>query len=84
VVAVCDASGTGRDEGAEKGGLGYGELKGILKRLLAYFGPMRERCDAYAKRPDDVEEILRAGAVRAREIARPVLSRCREAAGFRA
>jgi tryptophanyl-tRNA synthetase len=71
-------------ERAEKGGLGYGDVKkDLLKRLLAYFGPMRERRDAYAKRPDDVEEILRAGAARAREIARPVLSRCREAAGFR-
>ena len=70
---------------AAQGGLGYGDVKkDILKRLLEYFGPMRERREGFAKRPDDVEDILLRSARRARAVARPVLSRCREAAGFRA
>jgi tryptophanyl-tRNA synthetase len=69
---------------AAKGGLGYGDVKkDILKRLLDHFGPMREKREYYLKRPDDVEDILLRSAARAREIAATVLSRCREAAGFR-
>ncbi len=68
---------------AAAGGVGYGDVKkDILKRLLDYFGPMRERREDYLKRPDDVEDILQRGAARARTIAEPVLARCREAAGF--
>jgi tryptophanyl-tRNA synthetase len=68
---------------ARAGGLGYGELKkDLLARVLDHFGPMRERRERFAARPDDVEEILRRGAERARSIARPVLDACREAAGF--
>ena len=68
---------------AKAGGLGYGDVKkDIVERLLAYFMPMRERREKFAKRPDDVEDILRRGAKRARSLAAPVLSRCREAAGF--
>jgi tryptophanyl-tRNA synthetase len=68
---------------AAKGGLGYGDVKkDILARLLDHFAPMRELREHYAKRPDDVEDILRSSAARARSIAAPVLARCREAAGF--
>ena len=68
---------------ARAGGLGYGDVKkDLLQKILDYFGPMRERRDYYAARPDDVEEILRQGATRARAIASPVLERCREAAGL--
>lgn len=65
------------------GGLGYGHVKQeLLEKVLAYFEPMRERRADYAKRPDDVREILAAGAARAREIAQPVLDHCRRAAGL--
>ncbi len=68
---------------ARAGGLGYGDVKKeLLGKILDYFGPMRERRDHYAARPDEVEDILRQGAVRARAIAMPVLERCREAAGL--
>ena len=70
-------------ERARRGGLGYGELKkDLLARLLAHFEPMRERREALAKRPDAVEDVLRAGAARARAIAAPVLAAAREAAGL--
>ena len=69
---------------AEQGGIGYGDVKkDLLARMLEYFGLMRERREDYAKRPDEVEEILQSGARRARAIADSVLSRCREAAGFK-
>ena len=68
---------------AGKGGLGYGDVKkNLLERLLAYFEPMRERREALAKRPDEVEEILAAGVRRARELAAPVLEGARAAAGL--
>lgn len=71
-------------ERAEKGGLGYGDVKkDLLARLLDYFGPMRERREDFQKRPDDVEDILLSSAKRARSIAATVLARCREAVGFR-
>ncbi len=70
-------------ERARAGGLGYGEVKkDLLRRILALFGPMRERRADFEKRPDDVEAILADGARRARAIARPVLAACFEAAGI--
>jgi len=68
---------------ARAGGLGYGEVKKeLLARVLDHFGPMRERRAHFEARPDEVEEILRRGAERARAIAEPVLDACREAAGL--
>ena len=68
---------------AAAGGLGYGDVKkDLLRRLLAYFGPARERRAELAKRPGDVEDVLAAGASRAREIGAPVLAAARDAAGL--
>ena len=69
---------------ARRGGLGYGDVKkDLLRRLLAYFGPMRERREDLEQRPDDVESVLLDGAKRAREIGAPILDEVRHAAGFR-
>ena len=71
-------------ERAGAGGLGYGDVKkDLVRRLLEYFGPMRERRADLEKRPDDVESVLLDGAKRAREIGGPVLDEVRQAAGFR-
>ena len=68
---------------ARRGGIGYGELKkDLLERLLEYFGPMREKREDLAKRPDDVEDILASGVRRARELGAPVVAAAREAAGL--
>ncbi len=68
---------------AEAGGVGYGEVKkDLLKRLLEFFGPIRERRAELVSDPDRVEEILHAGAARARKLARPVLEAARDAAGL--
>lgn len=68
---------------ARAGGLGYGEVKkDLLARLLEAFGPMRERREALARTPGAVEEILRDGARRARELSAPVLEAARDASGL--
>jgi tryptophanyl-tRNA synthetase len=70
-------------ERAQAGGLGYGDVKkDLLKRLLEYFGPMRERRAELEKRPDEIEDVLANGARRARELAMPILQAAREAAGL--
>ena len=70
-------------ERAAAPGLGYGEVKkDLLARLLAHFGPARERRAAWDARGDDVEDVLADGARRARAIARPILDAARNAAGL--
>jgi tryptophanyl-tRNA synthetase len=70
-------------ERARAGGLGYGDVKkDLLARLMDFFEPMRSRRAELEEKPEEVEAILRAGAVRARELATPTLEACREAAGL--
>ena len=70
-------------ERAAAPGLGYGEVKkDLLARLLAHFGPARERRAEWDARGDDVEDVLANGAQRARAIARPILDAARAAAGL--
>lgn len=65
------------------GAIGFGQAKKeLLEKLDAHFAPARERRRELAANLDRVEEILREGARRAREIARETLDRCREAAGL--
>jgi len=79
------ASGDDREEmfaRARAGGLGYGDIKkDLLERLLAHFADARERRASFESRPDDVSDILAAGAERARALAAPVMDACRAAAG---
>jgi tryptophanyl-tRNA synthetase len=68
---------------AKQGGLGYGEVKkDLLARVLDHFAPFRERRAEWERRADDVEDVLRAGAGRAREISAPILAAARDAAGL--
>jgi len=68
---------------AETGGVGYGDVKkDLLRRLVAFFGPMRERRAELASHPERVEDILQHGLARARALARPVLEAARDAAGL--
>jgi tryptophanyl-tRNA synthetase len=65
------------------GGYGYGHAKKALLGLLTdYFGEARERRRTLAERPDDVLDILRDGAARARVAAEATMSRVRDAVGF--
>ncbi|OWQ43801.1 tryptophan--tRNA ligase [Roseateles noduli] len=66
------------------GGLGWGAAKDQLFALInAEIGPMRERYDALMANPEKIEEILMAGAAKARAIAGPLLAQAREAVGLR-
>jgi len=68
---------------AQAGGLGYGDVKKALAdRVLATFAPLRERRVELAQRPDDVEDVLRDGAARARALATPTWQAARRAAGL--
>lgn len=65
------------------GGYGYGEAKkALLAKLDAHFAPYRDRRKELASDPDFVEDVLRAGAERARDYARGVLDRARRACGL--
>ncbi|MBX3436723.1 MAG: tryptophan--tRNA ligase [Planctomycetaceae bacterium] len=65
------------------GGMGYGDAKQTLyDAAMAYFAPAFERREKLAADPDQVEELLRAGAVRARLKAGEVLERARTACGL--
>ena len=68
---------------AAAGGLGYGDVKkDLLERILDRFAEAREKREEFASRPDDVEDVLTAGAGRAREQMRRVLDAARAASGL--
>lgn len=65
-------------------GLGWGEAKQKLYELLeAELGEKREIYNSFMARPADLEDILLAGAAKARKIATPFLGELREAVGLR-
>ena len=65
------------------GGLGYGTLKQELaETILAYFGEARQKFSNYMQDTAMLDAILARGAVKARDIAKPVLKRMRKAAGI--
>jgi tryptophanyl-tRNA synthetase len=65
------------------GGMGYGEAKKALAdKFDAYFEPFRARRAELEARPDEVEDILRAGAARARNTMQPILHAARQAVGL--
>ncbi|HIQ41369.1 MAG TPA: tryptophan--tRNA ligase [Pseudomonas oleovorans] len=65
-------------------GLAWGEAKNRLYQLLeGELGEARERYNALIARPADLEDILFAGAAKARRIATPFLGELREAVGLR-
>ena len=66
------------------GGMGYGEAKQALFEIAwEHFALARERREKLAADPATVEDILRAGAVRARQKGAEVLDRARTACGLR-
>ena len=65
-------------------GLGWGEAKDRLFKLLdGELGEARERYHELMSRPSDMEDILQAGAQKARKTATPFLAQLREAVGLR-
>ncbi len=65
------------------GNYGYGHAKlALLEIMNDRFGPARERYDHLLAHPDEVDDLLRQGATRARTVAQGVLGRARRACGL--
>ena len=65
------------------GGMGYGTAKKELADLLeTFFAPMRAKRAELAANPRYVEDVLQAGAAKARAVARETLQRARRAVGL--
>jgi tryptophanyl-tRNA synthetase len=65
-----------------RGGFGYGEVKKALADAAeAFYAAARERRADWASRPDDVRDVLKTGAAKARSKAGAVLARAQEACG---
>jgi tryptophanyl-tRNA synthetase len=67
-----------------RGGFGYGEVKQALAAVAeGYFAPARQRRQEFASDPERVQQILAAGAARAREKASQTLRRAQRACGVK-
>lgn len=67
-----------------RGGLGWGEAKQRLAaQVERQVAPMRERYAELMAHPDDLEDVLLAGAAKARAVATPFLAELRAAVGLR-
>ena len=66
----------------ERGGEGHGHFKLYLAEVIwEHFRPFREKRAYYEAHQDEVRDILKAGAAKAREASRNVIDRVRSATG---
>jgi len=65
-------------------GISWADAKQVLfERIDREMAPMRERYTALMAAPDKMEEVLRAGAAKARKLATPFTAELRHAVGLR-
>ena len=65
-------------------GVSWADAKQVVfERLEREIGPMRQRYEALIRDPDSIEQVLLAGAVKARTVATPFMDRLRNAVGLR-
>jgi tryptophanyl-tRNA synthetase len=65
------------------GGIGYGDFKKrLFEAMWEFFAPMRARRDELLARPGYVDDVLRDGAKRAREVGGRTMARVRQAVGL--
>jgi tryptophanyl-tRNA synthetase len=82
LVAPADAA-QEQEERLRAGGLGYGDLKkALFGYYWDYFAAARAKRAELAANPDYVEQVLKAGAEKARSVAELVLKRARRASGL--
>lgn len=68
----------------KKGGEGHGHFKVYLAEVMwEYFREFREKREYYAANQNEVRDILKMGANKARATARPMMETIREATGIR-
>ncbi|MGV8804913.1 MAG: tryptophan--tRNA ligase [Polaromonas sp.] len=66
-------------------GIGWGDAKQMLfERIDQEVAPMRERYQELISHPQAIEQLLQAGAAKAREVATPFMGEVRRAVGLRA
>ena len=66
-------------------GIGWGDAKQMLfERIDHEVAPMRERYQELINQPHAIEQLLQAGAAKAREVATPFMREVRHAVGLRA
>ncbi|KPK75709.1 MAG: tryptophanyl-tRNA synthetase [Phycisphaerae bacterium SM23_30] len=66
-----------------EGGMGYGEAKARLAELMEeLLEPFRRRYNELVKDPDYVEDVLREGGLKARQIAQGLMEEVRSATGI--
>ena len=71
------------EEAYRTGSIGYGDAKKkLLEKIDAEFAEAREKREELLAHPDTVDDVLRDGAKRAREVAHATVERCREATGL--
>jgi tryptophanyl-tRNA synthetase len=67
----------------EGGGFGYGQAKQMLfDKIMEKFAEPRARYQSLMANPADLQQILAAGAAKARKLAIPVLERVKKLTGF--
>ncbi len=65
------------------GNFGYGHAKqAVFEKINALLEEPRENYESWKKRPDDVQDILNAGAAQARSVAKATLERVRQNCGL--
>ena len=66
-----------------KQGMGWGQAKAELVDVIeAELAPLRQRYEQIITKPDYIEDVLQAGASKARAIATPFMAQLREAVGL--
>jgi tryptophanyl-tRNA synthetase len=69
---------------AYAGGIAWGDAKALLfDRIDREIAPMRERYEHLITHPAELEDVLQAGAAKARKLATPLLRTLRHAVGLR-
>ncbi len=80
--ATADEAATMRQAFAD--GIGWGDAKQKLyERIETELAPLRERYETLIARPERIEELLLAGAAKARAIGKPMVDAARWAVGIR-
>ena len=65
------------------GGYGWGHAKkDLLKKIVDYFHPHREKFNHFFNNPNEVEEVLQKGALKAKNVASATLNRVRKNLGY--
>ena len=65
------------------GGYGWGHAKKeLFEEIIQKYGPQREKFNHFLNNPNEVEEVLHQGAIKAKKVANATLSRVRKNLGY--